>query len=76
MNEHSKETSGLSIREWLRKVSIRIEAIEMAHSIKTEEPDKTYRKHYSPYKWKKNTVSKLFVYGFRKPRKLRGLREQ
>ena len=40
MNEHSKERSVLSLRDWLKEeVSIRIEAIEMAHGIESEESE-------------------------------------
>ena len=46
MNEHSKERSVLSLRDWLKEeVSIRIEAIEMAHGIESE-PERTSRKQY------------------------------
>ena len=49
MNEHSKNRSVLSQRDWLREeVSIRVEAIEMAHGIKSDDYDQAYRKHPSP----------------------------
>ncbi|CAB3985824.1 Hypothetical predicted protein [Paramuricea clavata] len=37
MNEHSKDRSVLSLRDWLKEeVSIRVEAIEMAHGIESK----------------------------------------
>ena len=47
MNEHSKERSVLSLRDWLKEeVSIRIEAIEIAHGIESEESERTSRKQH------------------------------
>ena len=45
MNEHNKERSVLSLRDWLKEeVSIRIEAIKMAHGMESEESERTSRK--------------------------------
>ena len=47
MNEHSKERSVLSLRDWLKEeVSIRVEVIEMAYGINLDEHDQAYRKQY------------------------------
>ena len=47
MNEHSKDRSVLSLRDWLKEeVSIRVEAIEVAHGIDSEESERYNRKQY------------------------------
>ena len=55
MNEHSKERFFLSLKDWLQEeISIRIEAIKIVHSIKSDDPDQTYRKQYPSKSGRKN----------------------
>ena len=62
MNEHSKERSVLSLRDWLKEeVSIRIEANEMAHGIESEESERTSRKQYPTKGGGRSNTSSFFM---------------
>ena len=64
MNEHSKERSVLSLRDWLKEeVSIRIEAIEMAHGIESEESERTSRKQYPTKGGGRSNPSSFYGFG-------------
>ncbi|CAB3993704.1 Hypothetical predicted protein [Paramuricea clavata] len=61
MNEHSKDRSVLSLRDWLKEeVSIRVEAIEMAHGIESEDSARYNRKQY-PTKGGRSNPSSFFM---------------
>jgi hypothetical protein len=61
MNEYSKDRSVLSLRDWLKEdVSIRVEAIEMAHGIDSEESERYNRKQY-PTKGGRSNPSSFFM---------------
>ena len=62
MNEHSKERSVLSLRDWLKEeVSVRVEAIEMAHGIDPEERERNNRKPWIVKGGGRNKQSSYFM---------------
>ena len=62
MNEHKNERSVLSLRDWLKEeVSVRVEAIEMAHGLDKEDDDKNSRKPYPPKFGGEKTPSSFFT---------------
>ena len=47
MNEHCKERSVLTLKDLLKEeVSVRVEAVEMAHGIESEDHERSSRKPY------------------------------
>jgi hypothetical protein len=62
MKEHRTERSVLSLRDWLKEeVSIRVEAIEMAHGLEREEAEKNGRKPYPSRFGGKKTANSFFT---------------
>ena len=62
MNEHGKERSVLTLKDWLKEeVSVRVEAVEMAHGVDSEDHERNSRKPYFAKGGGKNKSSSYFM---------------